>query len=72
MSNTQLQGLLTTAPPEVQAEIIRINTEARNIALQFALFVPLIAGLLGFLDSFRMVKLPDLQPSEAVEGLLAG
>jgi len=72
MSNTQLQGLLAEAEPEVQAEILRINTEARNIALQFALLVPLIAGLLGFIDSFRMVKLPDLQPSEAVEGLLAG
>lgn len=72
MSNTQLEGLLAGQPPEIQAEIISINTEARNIALQFALLIPLIASLLGLIDSFRMVKLPDLQPSEAVEGLLMG
>jgi hypothetical protein len=72
MSNTQLQGLLAGQTPEVQAEIIRINTEARNIALQCALLIPLIAGLLGFINSFRMVKLPDLRPSEAVEGLVMG
>jgi hypothetical protein len=34
--------------------------------------VPLIAGLLGFLNSFRMVKLPDPEPSGAAEGLLVG
>jgi hypothetical protein len=34
--------------------------------------VPLLAGLLGFLNSFRMVKLPDLAPSSAAEGLLMG
>ncbi|MCO6452575.1 MAG: MFS transporter [Caldilineales bacterium] len=72
MSNTQLQELLVGQPQEVQEEIIRINTEARNLGLQIALLVPLIAGLLGFINSFRMVKLPDLQPSEAVEGLLMG
>jgi MFS family permease len=72
MSDTQLQELLAGQTPEVQAEIIRINTEARNIALQFALLVPLIAGLLGFLNSFRMIKLPDLEPSSAAEGMLIG
>lgn len=72
MSNTQFQGLLVEQPPEVQAELIRINTEARNIALQIALLVPLVAALLGLLISTRMVKLPDLQPSEAAEGLLMG
>ena len=34
MSNTQLAELLAGQPPEIQAEIIRINTEARPIALQ--------------------------------------
>jgi MFS family permease len=72
MSNTQLEELLAGQPADVQAEIIRINTESRHLALQIALLVPLIAGLLGFLNSFRMVKMPDLEPSAAAEGLLMG
>ena len=72
MSNTQLEAQLAGQPADVQAEIIRINTEARHIALQVALLVPLMASLLGLLDSFRMVKLPDLAPSAAAEGLVLG
>jgi hypothetical protein len=72
MSNTQLEAQLAGQPEEVQAEIIRINTEARHIALQIALLVPLIAGLLGLLDSFLMVRLPDLEPSKSAEGMLMG
>ena len=72
MSNTQLEEQLAGQPAEVQAEILRINTEARHIALQVALIVPLIAGLIGLLNSFRMLKLPDLEPSAAAEGLLMG
>jgi hypothetical protein len=33
MSNTQLDELLVSEPPEARQEIIRINTEARPIAL---------------------------------------
>ena len=47
MSNTQLIELLEDEPPQIQAEVIRINTEARPLALQVALLVPIIAGLLG-------------------------
>jgi len=72
MSDTQLVEQLAGQPPEVQAEIIRINTEARHIALQVALLVPLIASLLGLLNTFRMVKMPDLEPSQAAEGMLLG
>jgi hypothetical protein len=72
MSNTQLEAQLAGQTPEVQAEIIRINTDARHIALQIALLVPLIAALLGFLNSFRMVRLPDLAPASSAEGLLLG
>jgi hypothetical protein len=72
MSNTQLVEQLAGQPADVQAEIIRINTEARHIALQVALLVPLIAGLLGFLNSFRMVRMPDPEPSNAAEGMLLG
>jgi EmrB/QacA subfamily drug resistance transporter len=72
MSDTQLVEQLASQPADVQAEILRINTEARNTALQIALLVPFLAGLLGFLNSFRMVKLPDPEPSNAAESLLAG
>ena len=37
MSNTQLDALLVDEPPAVQAEILRINTDARNRSLQVAL-----------------------------------
>ena len=59
MTNTQLQAQLQRETPEVQAEVISINTEARHRALQVALLVPLIAALLGLLGSFRMMRLPD-------------
>jgi EmrB/QacA subfamily drug resistance transporter len=72
MSNTQLEKLLADETPEVRAEIVRINTEARHRALQVALLIPLLAGLIGLVNSFRMVRLPDPVPSSAVEGLALG
>jgi MFS family permease len=72
MSNTQLEALLADEPPDVQDEIIRINTEVRPFALQVALLVPLVAGILGLVASFRMQRLPDIAPSAAVEGLAFG
>jgi hypothetical protein len=72
MTNTQLDEQLVGQSPEVKAEIIRINTEVRPIALQVALLVPLIAGLLGLLVSFRMARQPDVVPSAAVEGVAFG
>jgi LPXTG-motif cell wall-anchored protein len=72
MSNTQLAELLEGQPKDVQAEILRINTDARPIALQVALVVPLLAALLGLLNSFRMLRMPDPKPSGAVEGMALG
>ena len=72
LSNTQLIELLAGQPPQIQAEIIRINTEARPLALQVALLIPMIAGLLGLLNSFRMSRLPDVTPSSAAEGMSIG
>ena len=72
MSNAQLEPLLAGEPPDVQAEILRINKEARDRSLQVALLVPLLASLLGVLNAFRMRRLKDPAPSEAVEGLVAG
>jgi MFS family permease len=72
LSNTQLDELLVGQPEDVQAEIIRINTEARPLALQVALLVPILAGLLGLFNSYRMMRLPDLTPSASAEGMTLG
>ena len=71
MTNTQLAELLVNQPPEIQDEIIRINTEARPISLQVALLIPLLAGLIGLFNSFRMMRLPDPTPSGS-EGTVLG
>jgi MFS family permease len=69
MSNTQLEELLAGQPERTRDEIIRINTDARPLALQVALLVPILAGLVGLLNSFRMMRLPDPEPSGSVEGM---
>ena len=70
MSNTQLEELLAGQPPAIQDEIIRINTDARPLALQVALLVPIVAALIGLVNALRMRRLPDLEPSAALEGML--
>jgi Na+/melibiose symporter-like transporter len=72
MSTTQLEQQLTGQPEEIQDEIIRINTEARPLALQVALLVPLLAALLGLVNAFRMMRIPDPEPSGSVEGVAFG
>jgi hypothetical protein len=72
MTNTHLEEQLAGQPEATQDEIMRINTDARPRALQVALLVPLIAGVIGLLLSFRMVRLPDIQPSASLEGVLGG
>jgi hypothetical protein len=72
MSNTQLEELLASQPEPVQDEIVRINTDARPLALQVALLVPILASLVGLFNSFRMMRLPDLKPSGSVEGMALG
>ena len=72
MSNTALGERITGQPAEVEAAVLEINDEARNRSLQVALLVPLLAALLGFGNSFRMLRLPDIKPSSAIEGLGAG
>ena len=72
MSNTQLEELLASQPPEIREEIVRINTDARPIALQVALLIPIIAGLLGLLNAFRMVRLPDPVPAGSGEAMALG
>ena len=72
MSNTQLEDLLVGQPQDVQDEIIRINSDARPISLQVALLVPLVAALLGVVTAFRMMRLPDPEPSESADGMALG
>jgi EmrB/QacA subfamily drug resistance transporter len=72
LSNTQLDELLVGQPEDVQAEIIRINTEARPLALQVALLIPILAALAGLFNSFRMLRLPDISPSASAEGMALG
>ncbi len=72
VSTTQLEELLADQPDEIQQEIIAINSAAGNRALQVAMLVPIFACLLGFVNSFRMMRLPDVKPSAAVEGAALG
>jgi hypothetical protein len=72
MSNTQLEQQLAGQPEATQEEIIDINTDARPRALQVALLVPLVAALIGFVLSVRAVRLPDIQPSASLEGVIGG
>jgi hypothetical protein len=72
VSTTQLETLLADQPDEIQQEIIQINSDAGDRALQVAMLVPILACLLGFFNAFRMMRLPDIKPSADIEGLIAG
>ena len=63
MSDAQLTGLVADQPAAIQAEILSINDEARDRALQVALLVPVLAGLLGLVNAFRMMRLPEIRPA---------
>jgi EmrB/QacA subfamily drug resistance transporter len=71
LSNTQLAELLVGQPEDVQDEILRINTDARPLALQVALAVPILAALLGLANSFRMVRIPEPAPAASSEERMA-
>ena len=67
MSDAKLQEQLAGQPPEIQAEILRINEDARPEALQIALLVPLFATVLGLFFAFQMMRLPDPASAKAAE-----
>ena len=69
MSDTQLTELLAEQPDEIQDEILSINDEARDRALQVALLVPVLASLIGLGNSFRMMRLPDITPEVPAAGV---
>ena len=70
MSNTQLEQQITGQPPAVEADVLAINDHARNLSLQIALLIPLLSALLGLLNSFRMMRLPDLKPAAPLDGVM--
>ena len=51
---------------------MRINTEARPLALQVALSIPILAALVGLANSFRMVRLPEPESTGEAEGMAFG
>lgn len=66
MSNTQLDALITEQPAEVEEAVLEINDDARNLPLQVALVVPLLAALVGLMVSLRMVRLAASGPQTAL------
>jgi hypothetical protein len=72
LSNTQLDALLDGQPEAVRVEILRINSEARDLSLQIALLVSVLASLIGLINSFRMMRLRDIEPSASREGTTLG
>ena len=68
VSNTQLDEVVAGEPQAVQDEVRGINTDATNLALQVALLVPILAGIVGLFSSFRMVRLADVTPAAPLEG----
>ena len=72
VSDTQLEKQLAGQPQKTQDEIIKINTQARHLALQVALLIPILAGLAGLLIGFRMIRLPDPQQSGSGEQAALG
>jgi hypothetical protein len=72
LSTTQLEELLAEQPAHIRDEIVRINTDARPRALQAALLVPALAALVGLVNGFRMMRLPDPVANESAEGMLLG
>lgn len=55
-SNAKLEHLLAEEPKAVQDEVLSINADATNRSLQVALLVPVIAGLIGLFNAFRIPR----------------
>jgi hypothetical protein len=71
-SNAKLEHQLVKEPKAVQEEVLSINTDATNLSLQVALLVPIIAGLIGLFNSFRMMRLREVEPRASIEGATSG
>jgi MFS family permease len=69
VSTAQVEELLATQPEPIRDEVVRINEDATHRSLQVALLVPILAGLLGLLNSFRMMRRPEVAPASSAEGV---
>ena len=67
MSDASLSEQLEGEPPEVQAEVLEINEEARPVALQIALLVPLVVSIVGLFWAFQMMRLADPAPTDTAQ-----
>jgi MFS family permease len=72
VSNTQLEEILARERPAVRREVLDINRESTELALQVALLVPILASAIGLFNSFRMLRLPDIEPTSNLEGAVVG
>jgi EmrB/QacA subfamily drug resistance transporter len=72
MSNAQIAERVAEEPEAVRTEIGRINTHARDASLQTALIVSVLGSLIGLLNSFRMMRLPEITPAASVDGTTLG
>ena len=73
MSNTQLEAA-ARRPARGRSRTRSSASTPRpgRCALQVALLIPILAGLLGLFNSFRMMRLPDPTPSASAEGMVLG
>jgi len=46
------------------------HTDARPLALQITVLIPILAGLIGLFNSFRMMRQPDPKPSGSAAGMV--
>ncbi len=72
VSNARLEQLLAEEPVDVREEILQINDDSTDLSLQVALLVPILACLIGLFNASRMMRLPDIEPSSAIEGATLG
>ena len=72
-SNAKLERLLTErAARPFRTRVLSINADATNRSLQVALLVPIVAGLIGLFNSFRMMRLPEIEPRASIDGATVG
>lgn len=72
LSPSEQQRVAEVLETDAQQTRSSASTPTRPVALQVALLVPMLAGLLGLANSWRMAKLPDPVGSGFTEGLALG
>ena len=73
MSNTPDRGVARRRTRRTSAQDPSgINSHARDLSLQIALLVSVLASLIGLVDSFRMMRRRTSSPSPSVEGTAVG